>query len=218
MKLLVHQAFMITSLILATLVSAPSSSASESAWVFYIEVPAIGCMLGAQSTSVDGYDTHDEWGGTRGQPGWGMVAPYHQSGDDWSGSTGFYASDFHAPLIGDRTSTTWDMYFWAQDYWNDASIISAHTFPYPAGIPPSWYQARLYLDYVPPEASWEGPTVFDISVTGYTYFDLPIVAVSNPLDGVRMHFTVATPEPSSLLALGGGLMGLAGLALRRRRR
>ena len=213
MKHLVNQVIVATLLILAMLVSAPSSSASESAWVFNVGPLA----LGVQSTSIDAYDSHDSWSGTGGYPGQAAIRTYHQHGDDWSGPTGFYTWDFHAPLIGDRTSTTWDIYFWAQDYWDGGNAVSFVARPYSDGMPPPWYQARLYLDHVPPEANWERPTVFDISVTGYTYFDLPIVAVSNPLDGVRMHFTVTTPEPSSLLALGGGLMGLGAVGLLRRR-
>jgi len=209
MKLLVKQATAATFLIIAILLSILPSCASENAWVF--------CglaSLGVQGTSVDGYDSHDQWSGFGGYPGQAKIATYHQHGDDWSGLTGFYTWDFHAPLVGDRTSTTWYIYSWAQDYWDGGNVIHRVVYPYPDGMPPPWYQARLYLDYVPPAANWEGPTVFDISVTGYTYFDLPIVAVSNPLDGVRMHFTVATPEPSSLLALVGGL---AGITLGRRR-
>lgn len=219
MRYLVRRALIPTCITMVMLSVGLGVLASESAWDLKLSGVTGGSDLGAYYQSIDAYDSLDQWSGTGGQPGYATARPYHQNGPDWNGQTGFYHQDVHAPLTGGRTSTTWwNIYLWAQDYWNGGDTVSFYTFPYPSLMPPPWYQARLYLDYVPPQANWDGPWVFDISVTDYTYFDLPIVAVSNPLDGVRMHLTVATPEPSSLLAFAGGLAGIAGLVLRRRRK
>ena len=47
---------------------------------------------------------------------------------------------------------------------------------------------------------------------------LPFYSTSNGLTGYQFEFTLtAVPEPSSLLALVGGIAGLGGFALRRKR-
>ena len=59
--------------------------------------------------------------------------------------------------------------------------------------------------------SWSG------SGTSLTNFALDYVRVAQGTEVLADHGLPATPEPGSMLALGSGLIAMAGLALRRRR-
>jgi hypothetical protein len=201
------------------LVAGATSQASEYAWSYYLDAQ-YGSLLriGVQPGATDDYGKYDLFLPGMPPSDHAYMMTYHQNGPDWSGPTGFYADDYHSALLGDRTSTTWfDIYLWVQDSWDHGDRITYRVYPYiPSEVPP-WYTVRLYLDYVPASAQWTGPREFEISTTAYTQIELPIVAVSNPLDGVRMSFTVAVPEPSSLTALAFGALAVGMLRRRRRR-
>ena len=107
----------------------------------------------------------------------------------------------------------WNIYLWAQNVtlptpYRTEFEVSGSVLQMPYG-----YTGHLVLDYVPPEAQWDGPMEFwmDLSYRGVNIFTLPTVVVTDPLQGTRMHFTVYAPipEPTSLLALATGVVGLA---------
>jgi hypothetical protein len=78
----------------------------------------------------------------------------------------------------------------------------------------------LYLDQVPQGVAYNGPWLWQLSSTARTTIaagTFPLFASETGLDSYRFHLTVIAPEPGSLAALTAGL-GLAGFALRRRRR
>jgi len=79
------------------------------------------------------------------------------------------------------------------------------------------YRVRLHIDYVPESLGYTGPRMFELSPTQQSQVVLPVAAVSNPLDGVRLSLSVTVPEPAGLSALALGLVPLAAAAVNRRR-
>jgi len=91
-----------------------------------------------------------------------------------------------------------------------------------AGAPANGTIWRIPIPADVPSATvfWAMDTAADVN--GVVWGNLPIVKLTTPTDasmlsqGYRMQFRVsAVPEPSSLLALGAGLMSLAGIIRRR---
>jgi hypothetical protein len=192
--------------------------------VFAVLALPTGACYGS-STNWDLYFLVDEGGGfTAGvKPNSvdaGILMPlYRQNGPGWSGLTGFYGVDYMSP-IPSGTSKTWsDIYLWAQNHTpilGDRVGIGRST----SQAAPAGYWASLVIDYVPPSITWTGPWEYDFPLD-WKLADvglLPVPITSNPSDPTqvtRMHLTVYTPEPSSLLALLAGLAGFG--AIRRRR-
>ena len=180
----------------------------------YIVAPT---WIGAQPWCQDGYDEQllVNVGGGSGI----ALLHYRQEGPGWSGPEGFYLEDYESPIPAGASHTWSNIYLWAQDYavpGGTADIRFGLEFPYP----PPGYTAHLVLDYVPESLEWTGQTDFWLDLTQGSVITLPVLEVSDGLQGTRMHLTVyaPVPEPSSLIALAGGLAGLGGLTLRRRRR
>jgi hypothetical protein len=135
---------------------------------------------------------------------------------DWGGPTGWYAADFR-PAIPSGTSETWsDIYLWVQNYTlNPSNTVRFFDLP-EAGYAPTNYWGHLVLDYVPASANWAGPMDYWLDLGQYNQITLPIVSVTDPLQGTRMHLTVYAPEPAPLAALLSGLVGFGALIRRRR--
>ena len=169
--------------------------------------------IGAVPGCHDGYDEQPQaqiWGSGI------AVAHYRQTGPNWSGPEGFYWEDYESPIPAGASHTWPNIYLWAQDY-----AVPGDTADIGFGLefPPPGYTAHLVLDYVPESLQWTGQTDFWLDLTQESVITLPVLEVSDGLQGTRMHLTVyaPVPEPSSLIALAGGLAGLGGMALRRRR-
>ncbi len=145
----------------------------------------------------------------------------------WQGQTGFYVADFRGPIAPGGSKTWSDIYLWDQNY----PLTTPGQFNF--GIVSDWdatpsgYTAEIVLDQIPASADWTGPTDFrvDLSQTAgrYAFITLPIATLSDPsqilTQATEMSITVyaPVPEPSSALPLVVGAIGMAGLALRRRR-
>jgi hypothetical protein len=147
------------------------------------------------------------------------IALYREYGDNWAGETGFYYADYELPIVAGESKTWWNIYLWAQNYTTSGNtdvIIGTVT----AAVPPQGYVGHLVIDYMPDYLNYTGDRAFDIDLHKGKVISLPVPTVTNPLDGIRMHLTVTAPlpEPSSLAALGFGVLPVAGVALRRRRR
>jgi len=214
------------SLLLASTVVTVQANSSDRWYVALgpMNMGGLGISLGV---TPDGTDNPNGVGGLAlnlsGKAG-GFCLERRENGvGDWVGETGFYGSDYRAPLLPGQ-SMRWDnLYLWAQDY-TPTSANLGRMFPQ-FGVslaPPPGYRAHLVLDYVPDSCNWTGgPDVWvnDLSVT--TTFALPIPVVTDPLQGTQFHIDVyapAVPEPSSLAALLCGLVGVGGVVVRRRRR
>lgn len=183
--------------------------------------------IGARPGHSDGYDGQSAATSSYLQAYHGVLsALYRQTGQSWSGDTGFYWSDLESPIPWGGNKTWFDIYRWAQ---NPTSPVG-DLVPMLCGAewaPPIGYTATLFLDYVPASLNYTGPTEFSFDMQSGHTFPIPTPTldfVPDPaVDGdslTRMHITVYAPvcEPSSLLTLGGGILAVGVPWLRRRAR
>ena len=177
-----------------------------------------GCTIGAYPGFDDGYE--GGWLDVPPDRAGMYVLQYHENGPDWDGPTGFYVWSYESPIEPGASKTWWDIYMWSQNYTPDPpDRVEFGTGTGDFDMIPYGYTGHLVLDYVPDSANWTGPMDFWLDLGIENTITLPIVTVTDPLDGVRMHITVHAPipEPSSLAALGIGLVPFAARMRRRRR-
>jgi len=196
-------------------------------WQFVSATPdhqnagASQAFLGVGPLATDGWDGESILG-TAYSPT-AFVASFHtEDPDTWSGPTGFYAEDIRAPLVPSETKK-WIVYVWATLDVPDTSDTIELVMRNPwMAFPPEEYglQFCLTLKWKPGSITG-GPDVgatwdFHDSTFGFL---LPTYRTDNGLSGYQFEFSAtAAPEPSSLLALGGGLAAVGIPFIRRRRR
>jgi len=174
--------------------------------------PGLGAGWGVTPTAIDGYDSWDHQA-TR------YLGFYRDNGPDWTGPAGFYGSDYRSPLAPGQTKAWTDLYLsFAPDTQPDVRryLYSRNTVP--GYEPPPGWLYTLYLDRVSDGVTYSGPYSWTLVPGGPSGFMIPLPRAATPdaWHGYRFHFEAApVPEPSSLLALAGGL---AALGLRRKRR
>ncbi|HPP76121.1 MAG TPA: PEP-CTERM sorting domain-containing protein [Armatimonadota bacterium] len=166
----------------------------------------------AQAGSLDGFDATDHIAVP--YEGWNGGVYHVQGQDGWLGETGFYSIDYRSPLMPGETKS-WTFYIWALPGTaaSDMRLVggfSNHDVP----------NLHIVLEYIQkPAGVTGGPAVG----TTWTYPEivnvlLPFYSTSDGLTGHGFRLTLtAVPEPSSILALAGGIAGLGGLVLRRRK-
>ena len=194
--------------------------ASETDWLLYLNTWGINgnhVRVGAHPGAVDGYDGQASSNPVDTGP---VLLLHRDKGPGWTGDTGFYSTDFESPIPSVASKTWWDLCLWttSSSYLTieNRASFSAIT---DGALPPETYWCELVLDYVPDGLNWSGPWSFTWQLNDGLSATLPVPTVSDGLLGTRMHLTVYTtpiPEPSSLLALGSGVLGLWGLRRRRK--
>ena len=197
--------------VLFSLLGALPVSAEFNANIYYrCTDPGWKLYINVHAGNLDGYDNEMEMGAERKPVN---LAFYKQNGvRGWDHQTGFYVTDY-LPAVQPGVATIDDFYIWGQP---GSAVQDLHLFfdnwLKHALSPGVTY--KLWLLSVPQGVTYTGPTQWGIDHGTIT---LPYYANYDGLTGYhfRMEFT-AVPEPSSLAALGSGMMGL--LALRRRRR
>ena len=208
--------------ILAALLCAPCAHSDASWWAVLMGTPygsAAGAAIGVWPGSADGYDRQPK-ADTAGLVGVALLH-YRQTGEHWTGPTGFFGTDYESPIPVGGGKTWPDVYLWSQEYvppGNVAEVLIGPDF----SLPPRTYRLRLVIDYVPPELAWSGPMEFDLPLTRSHRIILPVPVVDEGLQGTRMHITVydTIPEPSTLalLAFGAAAIGFRSRRARRPRR
>jgi len=166
-------------------------------------------------SSTDGYD-NQYWDvplDTQSHPKPFYVATYKTNGvDGWNAADGFYAVDSRSKLSAWQTVIE-DIYLWAAPSTPAEGILLwfAADAPFQGGT------FTLRLVSVPNGIAYTGPTVWGLS-DQYYIGPFPYYSTTDGRTGYHFQaeFT-AVPEPSSILALMGGIAGLGGFALRRRR-
>ncbi len=189
-----------------------------------------GFVIGAGAT--------DDYNGTGATPGNVSVntiytCAYYQNGvasgdfPVWEGPTGFYPGDFRGPIPAGGSKTWSDIYLWDQNYPLSTPGQDSFGIYSPWSSCPMGCTAHIVLDQIPASVNWTGPTDFwvDLSQTAGkgVYITLPIATLTDPsqvlTQGTEMSITVyaPVPEPSSALPLVGGMIGMMGFPLRRRK-
>ena len=194
----------------------PMRSAADWQQLQLVYLPGIGrpggnpkAVLETHVNATDGFDGEFQF---TPSTGYGAYFAFHKTAgvQGWDGATGWYSEDFRAPLAAGQMSVMDGIYLWAVPGTPKKNLVVELTEVW---IPASIHY-RLTLVQVPAGIQYSGPREWGISDK---LLVLPYYATADGLTGYkfRAEFT-AVPEPSSLAALGGGMMGL--LALRRRRR
>lgn len=142
-----------------------------------------------------------------------LIGIYKTMGiDGWDWDTGFYTADHRPPLNPGQTLTFNKIYVWA-----DPTVPAGQDILLSRNIglknPNVTY--KLTLVSTPAGVSYSGPWEWGAD---HDTIVLPFFSTDDGTKGYefKAEFTVI-PEPSSLLALFGGLAGLGGVALKRRR-
>jgi hypothetical protein len=133
--------------------------------------------------------------------------------DGWDWDTGFYMEDYRPAINRGQTLTFNKIYVWADPTVPAGQDILLYRLLGPKVSSNVTY--KLTLVSTPEGVTYSGPWEWG------AYHDTIVLPFFSTDDGTKGYefkaeFTVI-PEPSSLIALFGGLAGMSGAALRRRR-
>lgn len=203
--------------ILLLSVGCASASDTDWTWSFYGDTAAFGTAVGAS----DGGDSRDALI-TSANPVY--AATYHEHDvDGWNGASGFYQSDIREPLsLVPGTSKKWVFYLWGDPSLTPQATYIGLSWGYRSPFP-AFDKMDYRLTYV---RSVEGVTGGSVPVGTSILlsehpqgtWSFPAYRTTDGRTGYMFELTATVvPEPSSLAALGAGLLPLASSRLRRRK-
>lgn len=171
-------------------------------------------VFGTEVGALDGQDSSDR--GLEGPGGYWYVGSYKITGlDGWDGPPGFYDADWRAPLVPGESKTWW-VYIWASPGGPWYGNVGTGWLWYDPWDRDPAVVARMELVQKPTGVT-DGPAVGTVW-TEPPSLVLPYYGTTDGLTGYKLKFTLTMiPEPSSILALAGGIAGVGGFALRRRK-
>lgn len=201
--------------------------------------PGAGAYVGVYTTALDTKDTQD---GSPFSFGTDLPGTTNIVEAVVPGEVAVYGKSIKAPTVPCPVPRTWDLYV-AGNYNAQNTVIRIRAFTVNAALPtPEWLPdcpappaLKYYLTMVDNQGKagapangtkWELPIPTAHSTTAYweSPVNLPMIVLSGGnsaalvAEGYKMQFSQeCIPEPSGLLALGAGLMGLVGFVTRRRR-
>ena len=199
------------------LVLAQSCFAAQYSYKVYYSTqsdPATGSNVAmwAEVGAGKGHDWDETMWPSTPSPTGVLLGFYNVNGtNEWDGENGWYGGTAREPVSTGTSVVIDNLYLWASTGTPSQSLqLRLQDYSWiPLGL-----NYKLSLLAVPSGVSYTGRTEWGIGDTSIT---LPFYSTANGLTGYHFQaqFT-AVPEPSSILALVGGLAGLGGFALRRR--
>lgn len=175
----------------------------------------MGGRLSAWSGATDGYDPDYDLLAYLGD-GPGYTGVYHINDvAGWTGPTGFYYSDYRAPLAPDEGKAWAPIYLWATESYTEPVTYFSFEADGPP-YPPRERKYSLQLTAVPEGLSGapDVGTSWALPADGSLFtLELPTWATSDGLTGYQFSFnmTAMVPEPAT------GLACAVAVLLRRRR-
>lgn len=174
--------------------------------------PTVGTkiILESNENATNGFD--GEWKLVLPSPGNPLhIATYKSPAvDGWNGPEGFYSQDLRTPLAPGQTAVFNDVHLWAEPGTPSHDI----QLELMSWVDRTAVTGRLFLLSIPNGVTYSGVREWGLDDQ---YVTLPFYSTDDGRTGYRFRAEFsAVPEPSSLLTLGLGGLGILGVVQRRR--